>query len=480
MHRGIQKSKIIISLCAILGVLSFQTAVLAKKKPKRKVPRKAAAKTVRTSVVIPSFVIKSVTTSKPNPALNEPVLKSRRAPVLSAPPPQPVASAGQLIISEFRLRGPNGAEDEFIEIYNASGADHTVDGSGTGTGYGIAASDGLLRCTIPDNTVIPNRGHYLCVNSDGYSLTSYPGGNNGSVVVTAIGDATYNTDIADNAGIALFSSNVPAEFAPATRLDSVGSTTEVNPLYKEGSGYTALTPLSTDYSFYRDNCGKGGSVTTFGQCPIGTPKDTDDNAADFILVDTHGTDFLTVASHLGAPGPENLFSPIQRNASFSAGLLDPCVPDESPPNRSRDLTMDIPNNSTFGTLEIRRTLTNNTGAAVTRLRFRIIDITTHPVTGDIADLRARSSLLVVVTVDLPPCGSGNSVLNVHGTTLEEADPPPPPVSQPMGGGLNSSLSAGTVTLNTPLANGVSINVRFLLGVQKTGRFKFYLNIEALP
>ena len=32
------------------------------------------------------------------------------------------ATAGQLVISEFRLRGPSGPNDEFIEIYNASGA----------------------------------------------------------------------------------------------------------------------------------------------------------------------------------------------------------------------------------------------------------------------------------------------------------------------------------------------------------------------
>jgi hypothetical protein len=38
----------------------------------------------------------------------------------------------QLIISEFRVRGPNGANDEFIEIYNNSGADHTVASGGTG------------------------------------------------------------------------------------------------------------------------------------------------------------------------------------------------------------------------------------------------------------------------------------------------------------------------------------------------------------
>src|SRR5215510_8039769 len=115
-------------------------------------------------------------------------------------------AAGQLIISEFRVRGPNLANDEFIEIYNNSGADHTV--AGGGTGYAVAASDGVARCVIPNGTVIPNRGHYLCVNSVGYSLASYPAGNG----TTATGDATYTTDIPDNAGIAIFNTSVAANF----------------------------------------------------------------------------------------------------------------------------------------------------------------------------------------------------------------------------------------------------------------------------
>jgi len=79
-----------------------------------------------------------------------------------------------------------------------------------------------------------------------------------------------------------------------------------------------------------------------------------------------------------------------------------------------------------------------------------------------------------VTVDRAPCGSGTSNVTVQGTTLEQ------PPSQPNGGGFNSSLSAGTVTLATPLANGASIDLRFLLGIQQTGSFKFFLNVEALP
>src|ERR1051326_6165271 len=376
-------------------------------------------------------------------------------------------AAAQLIISEFRVRGPKGNNDEFIEIYNNSGADHTV--AGGGTGYAVAASDGVARCVIPNGTVIPNRGHYLCVNSVGYSLASYPAGNG----TTATGDATYTADIPDNAGIAIFNTSIAANFNLATRMDAVGSTSEANTLYKAGTGYPALVPFSIDSSFYRDNCGKGGSITTFGNCSIDTPKDTNNNAADFVFVDTNGTS-AGAGQRLGAPGPENLSSPIQRNASFAVNLLDTCVAAASPPNRVRDFTSDPPNNSTFGTLDIRRTVTNNTGGNVTRLRWRVIDLTTFPAPSGIADLRPRTSPAVVVTVDRPPCGSGTSNVTVNGTTLEQ------PPSQPNGGGFNSSLSSGTVTLATPLANGASLDLRFLLGIQQTGSFKFYINVEALP
>lgn len=170
-------------------------------------------------------------------------------------------ASAQLIISEFRLRGPSGANDEFIELYNNSGADHTV--AGGGTGYAVAASDGVVRCVVPNGTVIPNRGHYLCVNSLAYSLGSYPAGNSS----TATGDATYTVDIPDNAGIAIFNTSVAAGFTLANRLDAVGSTSEANTLYKEGTGYSALTPFLIDYAFYRDECGKGGSITTMGLAP---------------------------------------------------------------------------------------------------------------------------------------------------------------------------------------------------------------------
>ncbi|HKY44434.1 MAG TPA: hypothetical protein VJM50_15205, partial [Pyrinomonadaceae bacterium] len=65
-------------------------------------------------------------------------------------------------------------------------------------------------------------------------------------------------------------------------------------------------------------------------------------------------------------------------------------------------------------------------------------------------------------------------VTVLGTTLEQ------PPTQAIGGAHNSSLSAGTITLAAPLAPGASINLQFLFGVQQTGSFKFFFNIEALP
>ena len=384
-----------------------------------------------------------------------------------------VYAAGSLVISEFRLRGPSGAADEFVEIYNDNGADHTVVAL-SGAGYAVVASDGVIRCTIPNGTVIPARGHYLCTNSTGgtgYSLGGY-----------ATGDATYTLDIPDNAGIALFNNTTGGgSFILANRFDAVGSTSEANTLYKEGTGYPALTPFSIDYAFHRDECGKGGSITTLGVCSISTPKDTDNNAADFIFVDTNGTS-AGAGQRLGAPGPQNLAAAIQRNSGFAFNLLDATVATAIAPNRLRDFTSDPANNSTFGTITFRRRFVNNTGGAVTRLRYRVIDITTFPAPSGFADMRPRTSTLVVISGinDAATCLASNGVattpctVNVQGTSLEQ------PPSQPNGGGFNTSLSSGTVTLGTPLANGASINLQLLMGLQQTGSFKLYINIEALP
>ena len=403
------------------------------------------------------------------------------------------AQAGQLIISEFRFRGPGfevgeaapksagfkaskpvlslGAaspaeNDEFIEFYNNTDSTLVVSTTDGSAGWSLVASDGAVRFVIPNGTVIPARRHYLATNSDGYSLSNYPAGNDGTFETTATGDIEYSGDIQDLSGIALFRTANPAGFTLDNRLDAVGYST-ADSLYREGAGFNAGSPGAEvggniEYSFYRDLLSS-------------RPKDTGDNVADFRPVETSGIP-TTIGTRLGAPGPENLSSPVVKSPATQilSRLLDPAASSSASPNRVRNsssYTDTLSGTGTYplGTFSIRRTFVNNTGAPVNRLRFRITDITTFPSPPGTADLRAITSADIDVTL------TNGSTVPVQGTVLEE-----PPI-QAVGGGMNTSLSpTGTINLESPLPAGASINVQFLLGVRQSGGFRFFFVIEALP
>ena len=178
---------------------------------------------------------------------------------------QAAVASAQVIISEFRVRGMNGANDEFVELYNNSNSQHTV--AGGGTGYALVASDGTARCIVPNGTIILARGHYLCINSVGFSLTSYPAGNG----TTATGDATYTTDIPDNFGLALFNTSVIAGYTLANRLDAVGSTSEANTLTRRerairGSPPSASTMPSCESPLAAAPARRAGAAGTATVC----------------------------------------------------------------------------------------------------------------------------------------------------------------------------------------------------------------------
>lgn len=374
-----------------------------------------------------------------------------------------------LKISEFRLRGPNpnSASNEFIEIHNDSPTPTLVSSPGS-AGFAVAASDGAARCVIPNGTLIPAGGHYLCTNSVGYSLGGYPAGTGGAV---ASGNATYTTEIPDNAGIALFNTSTAALFGPTTRLDAVGSASEMNTLYKEGTGYPNLSPILMDYSFVRDLCGKRGDLTASGPCvDRGFARDTNNNVQDFVFVDTNGTS-AGVGQRLGTPGPQNLSSPVSGSLRLSSSGIDTCSDRMAGQNLFRNPTSLPQLNSLFGQIDIRRTITNTTTVPITRLRYRVTDLSTFPVPSGFADLRAISSENTDVIVDRPPCGSGNSSVTAYGTTLEQ------PPQQLNGGGINSSFN---IPLAMDLAPGASIDVNFRFGVQQTGEYKIELVPESLP
>ncbi len=107
------------------------------------------------------------------------------APALALPATAPASTSG-VVISELRVGGPAGGNDEFVELLNDSAAPVAIGGwrfQGCASGSG-APSD---RLTIPAGTTLPAGGRYLLTNSaaSGYS---------GSVR----GDASYSTGISNS------------------------------------------------------------------------------------------------------------------------------------------------------------------------------------------------------------------------------------------------------------------------------------------
>jgi hypothetical protein len=379
-------------------------------------------------------------------------------------------TAGQIIISEFRLRGPapaatpasgnlNGELDEFIELYNTTDSDFIVVDSSplpavASQGWAIVSSDAptTAKFTIPVGARIPARGHYLVTNLLGYSLSSYAAADI-TPQEAGGGPASYNADIPDGSGLSLLRTGNPLLFAtPSERLDAVGF---AGSTFFEGVPLTPAGGIQTplQHSFTR-------------KLTSGIPQDTNDNEADFYFVEVNGAASNGRTSILGAPGPENSESPTQRNSTIKASLVDPAAASTAPPNRVRSGRGGLA--GSFGTLSLQRRFRNATGAPVTRLRFRVVDITTRntpAASSPQADLRVISSTGVVTN------SQGVEVITVRGLTLET------PPAQDNGGGLNSSLTV--IPPGGSLAVGASINVQFLLSVQQDGNFRFLVNVEAL-
>ncbi len=374
-------------------------------------------------------------------------------------------TGGTVLISELRTSGPGGPDDDFVEILNATDSDITVPESGWALVMsGASCSDTpVVIAVIPGGTVIPARGNYLLTGLT-YSLAGY-----------AAGNQVLSANIENDRNVALFDTANPSNFQTSTRLDAVGFGTNTGnncDLLREGATLPAASGSTSEYSFVR-KVDKGETV------------DHNNSSVDFTVVST--TPGTAVGDNttptLGAPGPERSTSPrgpvpcnAPGTAKFGRDMLDSTQDANSAPNVVRDATPDIPNNSTFGTIDFRRRFTNNTGGAVTQLRYRIVDMTTSPSPSGTADLRARTSLptLVAGINDTVTCGGATPCsVTVEGTLLET-----PPL-QALGGGVNSTLAVGTITLGTPLANGSDVKLHFLFGVQQVGDYHIGIVIETL-
>lgn len=365
---------------------------------------------------------------------------------------QPV-SAGSVLISEFRLRGPNAEADEFVEVYNNTEQEINVTDANPSTcalqvintgptqacGWALVDLQGsvsnLPRFVVPAGTVIPARGHFLAVGT-GYSLSAL-----------AAPDLTYQPPAypggeADYTGLALYKTADRSQFTQENIFDAVGFE-GVATLLREGTGLLPADGVTAnvEHSFVRNQ----GS---------GRPADTGDNRADFTLVATQPNLIENGAAVLGTPGPEHRTGLVSRNGGFAV-TVPPGV--TSSVRRNAAVT-----NGALGTLSLRRRFTNNTGQALSKLRFRVADLSTwnsRQIFGSQAELRVLDATLEGLT-------------GLKATKVETA-----PV-QPGGGGVNAGLLIdGALTLSSPLGPGQSVDVEFLLGVERGGTYQFILVVE---
>ncbi|WP_063672455.1 lamin tail domain-containing protein [Dyella thiooxydans] len=160
------------------------------------------------------------------------------------------AYASDLEINQFRVRGPAGGNDEFVELINAGPT--AIDVSGYKLNASNASGTVGTRLTLPAGTRIAPGCHLLLTNaaSSGYS---------GSVA----GDLTYNTGVTDTGGLAILD-------ASGTVLDQVG--------LSSGSAYQAGTPLAS--------LGSSNSDTSYIRTTnaAGLPNNSGDNSADFVTL----------------------------------------------------------------------------------------------------------------------------------------------------------------------------------------------------
>jgi Lamin Tail Domain len=163
-----------------------------------------------------------------------------------------ITFSSTIVISEFRTRGPNGGNDEFIELYNLSSSPINI------SGWEIKGSNNTgtvsTRAVINNGVVLNSGCHYLLTNSN-------PTGGPYSDAVA--GNQTYGVGITDDGGIAL---TLPS----GAIVDQVGMSS--GSTFKEGS---TLSPLATSSNRGYERR-PGGSA--------GSSIDSDNNNADFRLI----------------------------------------------------------------------------------------------------------------------------------------------------------------------------------------------------
>jgi hypothetical protein len=174
--------------------------------------------------------------------------------------PTPTPSAPHhIVISEFQTTGPLGSDDEFVEIYNPTGAPVNIGNWWISKSSGCGTSI-VTVMYIYYGTILQPGQHYLAA-----SFASY------SSVTNA--DQRFSPGIADNGGLALFS------YSGAV-VDQAGMCTGT--YYHEGK---PLPPLPVAPPTGTPTPIPGISYQSYERRPGGDTScyDTNDNFNDFIL-----------------------------------------------------------------------------------------------------------------------------------------------------------------------------------------------------
>jgi len=330
-------------------------------------------------------------------------------PGVAAAAPAP----GDVVISEVRFRGPvtppAGAADEYIELTNRTDTSQDL----TGSVICAAQSGGVNSNLIATPTaIIPANSAYIYRNSGTTSL------NAGQI------DATFSGGISDDRAVGLFNGTAckpagsPSGNPPGTRIDSFAITFAgtANAIYTEGAAEAPLT-----------NAAPPSQLAYVRRYASGRPIDTNNNVNDFVLVAAQEALINGLQPVFGTPGLQRNPVRPQAGAGLAVTRVDPTVPVGSSPNRTFAGT----------TLRLRRRITNNTGAAISNAKLRVVDITTNgaQAPGQV-DLR-------LVTSTSAPAGTVNTALDTDAFTS----------TVPTQGGLNSAVKIGT------LAAGDSVDVQ---------------------
>ncbi|MDJ0498781.1 MAG: putative Ig domain-containing protein, partial [Acidimicrobiia bacterium] len=216
-------------------------------------------------------------------------------PQSMADPPVPCGSpvaADHVVISEFRPRGPNGVDDEFVEIFNPTGA--AVD---IGGWVFHITEPGLYRDyhTVPLGTTLEPGEHYLLSDEDGPTPADWQ-------------PWDVSTDYAPSWGDVVLKDEV------GTIIDVLGYGSTSNGQLYETDALPSYDGGTADRSFVRRNGGytdTDNNVDDFVYSFVATPEPGD-------LDPTDPPTFYTVAGGGGAGAGDDL-----------ATIVDPIDPDPS-------------------------------------------------------------------------------------------------------------------------------------------------------